>query len=53
MREVLLDRADDSGVPGIGQQLKRLPEMECGLQRAAADVQPSRRGPSWQMDVAV
>ena len=44
LRQVLLERAMDSGIARIGEQAKRVPEAEGGLQRAGADVQPTRLG---------
>src|ERR1700759_3369329 len=41
---MLLDRADDSGISGVGEQAKRVPEAKGGLQRAGADLQPPRLG---------
>jgi hypothetical protein len=40
MREVLLDRAVNGRVGGVGEQAKRVPEAERGLQRAGVAVQP-------------
>jgi hypothetical protein len=34
---VLLDRADDSRIAGIGEKTKRVPEAKGGLQRAGVD----------------
>jgi hypothetical protein len=34
VRQLLLDRAGDGGVAGIGEQAKRVPEAKGGLQRA-------------------
>ena len=36
---MLLDCADDGGIGGIGEQAKRVPEAEGGLQRAGVGVQ--------------
>src|ERR1035441_6504871 len=44
MRQVLLDRAIDSGIARIAEQTERVPEAKGGLQRAGADVQPPRLG---------
>jgi len=44
MREMLLDRADDSRIAGVGEQTKRVPEAKGGLERAGAGFQPPRLG---------
>src|SRR5580692_1894820 len=44
MREVLLERAHDSRIAGVGLQLQRLPETKGSLQRAGVGIQPQRRG---------
>src|SRR5258708_8169781 len=44
VREMLLDRADDSGIAGVGEQAKPVPEAKGGLQRAGAGFQPPRLG---------
>jgi hypothetical protein len=44
MRGLLLERANDSGITGIGKQTERMPQPEGGLQRAGAGVELSRPG---------
>jgi uncharacterized protein with GYD domain len=38
MRQVLLDRATDSGITRVGEEVERVPEAEGGLQRTGVDV---------------
>ena len=42
--EVLLQRADDRGIAGIGEDSERVPEAEGRLQRAGVDVQAPHLG---------
>ena len=44
IREVLPDRADNRGIAGLGEQAKRVPEAEGGLQRAGVGVQAAYLG---------